>query len=70
VFIEAGETIRATPVGKVDGPHLDTFQSREELVGLYKWHVDRQGKHVYDRYTLRHRPDLDPKGFNLEKFQR
>jgi len=70
VCIEAGDTIRSTPVGKVDGQHLDTLLSRPELVDLYKWYVDREGKKIYDRYVVRHRPDLDPKEFHLEKFQR
>jgi len=70
VCIEEGENIRATPIGKVDGNHLDTLLSREELVRACKWYVDREGKHVFDRYVLRHRPDLDRKEFHLEKYER
>ena len=64
------ETLAMTPVGKIDGASLDTLQSRAEVEKLYKGFLDKEGKSIFDRYTVRHRPDLDRKEFHLEKYER
>ena len=71
VEVDAADTyqIRANIVGRIDGKHLDTFHSDDDVRKLYGHYLDLEGKSVFDRYTLRHRPDQKYDFSELKKYQ-
>jgi hypothetical protein len=56
-------------VGKIDGKHLDTLDPPDHLRTKYGRYLDSEGKSILDRYTIRHRPDLDTKSSLLKKYR-
>jgi hypothetical protein len=71
VLIQAayGFQIHARCIGKIDGAFLDTYQPGDHLKESYAGYVDGEGKSIFDRYTLRHRPDQDTRKSQLQKYK-
>jgi hypothetical protein len=61
--------ISAFPVGRIDGEFLDTLERLDPRGKWWPRYVDPEGKSLFDRYTVRHRPDQD-KNFPLDKYGR
>ena len=62
--------ITAFPFGRIDGAHLDALESGAGFEMYYRRYVDPEGKSVFDRYAVRHRPDQDVKPYRLERYGR
>ena len=69
VLIDVGyqSEISAFGIGKISGNHLDTLERVDEK--YYGQYRDAEGKTIFDRYTLRHTPELKDFDFHLEKYK-
>lgn len=61
--------ISAHAVGRIKGDVLETLEQGAEFERWYRRYVDRDGKSLFDRYTLRHRPDQDFKDYRLDRYE-
>lgn len=71
VLIDVGyqSEISAYGFGSINGESLDTAQPIDALKKHYGRYLDREGKSIFDRYTLRHKPELAEFDFRLEKYK-
>ncbi len=70
IQVDDESNITAFPVGRINGDTLETPDTLEALKKLYLNFVDQEGKSIFDRYTLRHRPGQGTQGYHLEKYER
>lgn len=64
-----GYKIYSHCIGKIDGNFLDTWAPADDVKERYGRYVDSEGKTLFDRYTVRHRPDQDSKRSWLKKYK-
>ncbi|RPH49492.1 MAG: hypothetical protein EHM91_03045 [Planctomycetota bacterium] len=69
IEVASQKKVEASPIGSINGETLETLERPEELEKLYKPYVNRNGKSIFDRFKLTHRPDQDM-NYPLEKFKR
>jgi hypothetical protein len=60
----------AYAVGRIGGDVLETLEPPASLEKFYRRYVDAEGKSIFDRYTLKHRPGQDLKAYGLERYDR
>lgn len=57
---------------RVNGDILETMEpvaAQARLKSYYQRYVDAQGKSIFDRYTVRHRPGQDYRDYRLERYE-
>lgn len=71
VRIDVGPDSGITPdcVGRIRGGVLETFDHGAAFEKHYGRYLDREGKTIFDRYTVKHRPDQDCGEYRLERFR-
>jgi len=67
VRIDVGVEFDSTayPIGRIYGESLETLERIDDK--FYGQYVDPEGKTIFDRYTVTHRPDQD-RNYPLEKY--
>ena len=69
IDVEEEAGLHAIAVGRIRGATLETVEPVESLKRAYPHYVDAEGKSIFDRYTLRHRPDQKLLEYHLEKYE-
>jgi len=67
IDVDYDSNLSAYGIGRINGDRLDTPERVDE--NYYRQYVDPEGKSIFDRYTLRHQPDLGAFDFHLEKYK-
>jgi len=64
--------VSASAFGRINGDILETMdpvETEARLKSYFQRYVDAQGKSIFDRYTLQHRPGQDYKDYRLERYE-
>lgn len=63
--------VTASAFGRINGGVLETtdpVETEARLKSYFQRYVDAQGKSVFDRYTVEHRPGQDYRDYRLERY--